>query len=147
MIAETLKSRGRVTITLTKPNGEETTVEKNLVVDTGLNFIASRMKDSSLNPISHIGLGSGTTPSNSSDTDLESLISSRITLTSTTVTDNKITYVGTFGPGVSTGAITEAGLFNASTSGIMLSRVVFPVINKQADDSLAITWTITHTAA
>lgn len=147
MIKETLESRGKVTLTLTKPNGVETSVEKNLIVNTGLNYIASRMKDATAGVMSHIALGSSTTAASPTDTDLGSLISSRIALTSTTVTDNEIVYVGTFGPGVSTGAITEAGIFNASTSGTMLSHVVFPVINKQANDSLAITWTITHTAS
>jgi hypothetical protein len=45
--------------------------------------------------------------------------------------------------GVGTGAISEAGIFNASSGGTMLCRTVFPVVNKQASDTIAITWTIT----
>ena len=42
-----------------------------------------------------------------------------------------------------TGAITEAGIFNASSSGTMLCRTVFSVVNKGASDSMTITWTVT----
>jgi hypothetical protein len=45
--------------------------------------------------------------------------------------------------GDSTGALTEAGVFNAATGGIMLDRVVFPVVNKGADDSLTAVFTFT----
>lgn len=51
--------------------------------------------------------------------------------------------VGTFGPGNAVGAITEAGVFTASSGGTMLARQVFAVINKDSDDSLEITWEIT----
>ena len=42
-----------------------------------------------------------------------------------------------------TGAITEAGIFNASTGGDMFARTKFAVVNKGAADSMTITWTIT----
>ena len=45
--------------------------------------------------------------------------------------------------GTGTGAITEAGIFNASTNGTMLCRTVFPVVTKQAGDTIAITWKVT----
>ena len=44
---------------------------------------------------------------------------------------------------VSTGAITEAGIFNALTAGTMLCRTTFPVVNKAAGDSIVITWVVT----
>ena len=46
-----------------------------------------------------------------------------------------------------TGAVTEAGIFNAASGGTMLCRTVFSVVNKGADDSLSVTWTITLTAS
>jgi len=49
----------------------------------------------------------------------------------------------TFGAGVGTGAVTEAGIFNASSAGTMLCRTTFSVINKAAADTLGITWTVT----
>jgi len=39
--------------------------------------------------------------------------------------------------------LTEAGIFNASTSGNMLCRTKFDVVNKSATDTLAITWVVT----
>ncbi len=45
--------------------------------------------------------------------------------------------------GTGTGALTEAAVLNASSSGTMLCRTVFSAVNKGADDSVTITWTIT----
>jgi hypothetical protein len=119
---------------------------KNLVVNTGLNFMTSRMKDTTLDAMTHMAVGSGTTAAAAGDTALETQISARVSLTSTTVTANAIEYVAAFGAGVSTGAITEAGIFNASTAGTMLCRTVFAVVNKGAADTLQITWLVTINA-
>lgn len=144
---EQLKLKGELQVVLTKADGSEETHDfKNLVVDTGLNYIVSRMEGADDNVMSHMELGEGTTAAASTDTALESAIAgSRIALTSTTVADggNTITYVATFGAGTGTGAVTEAGLFNASTDGTMLCRTVFPVVNKQAGDSMTVTWVVT----
>ena len=73
----------------------------------------------------------------------------RNTLTSFTqgagADDNKVVYVGDWAAGDGTGAITEAGIFNAHTadSGTMLCGQTFSVINKGASDTLQITWTVT----
>ena len=50
---------------------------------------------------------------------------------------------GTFAAANGTGAITEVGLFSASTSGTMFASQTFDVINKGASDSLTLTWQIT----
>ena len=49
----------------------------------------------------------------------------------------------TFNAGEATGAITEAGLLNASSGGTLFDRVTFPVINKGALDIYNIDFTIT----
>lgn len=121
--------------------------EKNKVVDAGLTFILSRMSGTSKAAMSHMALGTGTTAAAAGQTDLVSLAGSRVALDSTTPSTTTITYVATFGPGVATGAITEAGIFNAATGSDMLCRTVFPVVNKQSGDTIVITWTITLTAA
>jgi hypothetical protein len=105
------------------------------------------MKDTTDAAMSHMAVGSGTTAAAAGDTALETQIGSRVSLTSTTVTSNAVAYVATFAAGTGTGAITEAGIFNADTSGTMLCRTVFSVVNKGADDTLQITWTITLNAA
>jgi len=149
MLNEGLKLKGRVGIELRDAEGnvKETREIDNLVVDTGLAFITSRMTDADDGVMSHMGLGSGTTAAAAGDTDLESLLGSREALDSTTDSDNTITYVASFEAGDATGAVTEAGLFNASSAGTMLCRTVFSVVNKQADDTMTVTWTITLTAS
>jgi len=146
---DSLKLRGDVFITVKDKDGnvKEERHEENLVVSAGLNFICDRMEGTTEAVMSHMGLGSGTTAAAAGDTDLETLIGSRQSLDSTTVSSNTITYIASFGTGVSTGTVTEAALFNASTSGTMLCRVVFPAIGKQADDTMSVTWVITLTAS
>ena len=53
--------------------------------------------------------------------------------------------VATFAAGVGTGAITEAGTFDVVTQNTvnMWMYSTFSVINKGANDSLQITWTLT----
>jgi hypothetical protein len=144
MLHDTIKMTGDLKIVLKDENGQikhEQEV-KNLVVTVGKNFIASRMKDTTDDAMSHMAIGSGTTAANVADTALETSLG-RVSLTSTTVTNNNVAYVATFPAGTGTGAVTEAGLFNASSGGDMLCRTVFSVINKGAADTLGITWTVT----
>lgn len=114
----------------------------NLVVDTGLAFIASRMKDTTDAAMSHMAVGTDNTAANAADTTLGTELA-RQALASSTVTDNSIAYVATFAAGTGTGALTEAGIFNDPTTGTMLCRTVFAVINKGAADSMTVTWTVT----
>jgi hypothetical protein len=149
MIVENMKAKGRLNIVLKDKDGniKDTREVDNLVVNTGLAYIASRMKDATATAMTHMGLGSGSTAAAAGDTDLGSLLGSREALDSTTVASNVITYVASFEAGDATGAVTEAGIFNASTAGTMLCRTVFDVVNKQADDSMTVTWAITISAA
>lgn len=141
---ENLKARGDLVIELTRESGEVETFEfRNLVVDTGLNYIVSRMKDTSAGAMSHMALGSGTASPVAGDTALGSQLGSRAALSTTTVSGNTITYTATFGAGVATGAVTEAGIFNAASAGTMLCRTVFAVVNKAANDTITVTWTVT----
>lgn len=138
-----LKAKGDVRIDLTKADGSvETTEIKNLVVTTGLGYIVSRMKDTAATAMSHMALGSGTTAAAAGDTALGTELG-RSALTSTIVFGATITYVASFGAGSATGAVTEAGILNAASSGTLLCRTVFPVVNKQAGDSMTVTWIVT----
>lgn len=143
---EKINATGQLRVVLTGADGQvkEDVLLKNLVVDTGLNFIVNRMKDATASVMSHMSLGTGTTAAAAANTTLETEISgSRVALTSTTVVANQITYIASFAAGVGTGAVTEAGIFNGSTGGTMLCRTVFPVVNKQSGDSMTVTWTVT----
>lgn len=148
-IIEQLKLRGDLNIKVLDAEGKvkEERDEKNLVVTAGLTFICSRMAGTAKNVMSHMALGTGNTAAGASQTDLVSITGSRVALDSSTPSTSSIVYVATFGPGVSSGAITEAGIFNASTSGDMLCRTVFSVVNKAAGDTMVITWTISLTAS
>ena len=138
MINENLKLSGQLNIVLKDKAGniKETREEKNLVVNTGLAYIASRMKDTTKGAMSHMALGSGTTAAAAAQTDLVSILG-----------NEKIVYVSSFEAGDATGAVTEAGIFNAASSGDMLCRTVFSVVNKAADDTMSVTWTITLSAS
>ena len=122
--------------------GKEEQYFDNLVVTAGKGYIASRMKDATATAMSHMAIGTGTTAAAANQTTLVTE-ANRQALTSTTVSGAAVTYSATFGAGNGTGAITEAGLFNASSGGTMLCRTVFSVINKGAADTLTVSWTVT----
>jgi len=145
-IAEGIKATGMVRVVRTNEHGvivEERNV-KNLVVTTGKNYIASKMVATTNSPVSmtHMGIGTGTATPAIGDTALSGQ-TARAALTGSAVSGNAITYTATFNPGVGDGAITEAGIFNASTSGTMLCRTTFPVVNKGSGDTITITWVVT----
>lgn len=145
MFTDNIIPQGMLSIQLTGPDGEKKydEVVPNLVVTTGKNWIASRMYDTAIpDDMSHMAVGTNNTAAAAGDTTLNTE-SARVALTSTTVSTNTTQYVATFGAGTGTGALVEAGILNASSSGTMLCRTVFSVVNKGADDTLTITWTIT----
>jgi len=146
MFNDAIKMTGNLKLVLTDENGNIKQEEevKNLVVTVGKNYIASRMKDATATAMTHMEVGTSSTTAAVGDTALVAAVaSSRVTLTSTTVTTNSVAYVASFPAGTGTGALTEAGIFNASSSGTLLCRTVFSVINKGAADTLGITWTVT----
>jgi hypothetical protein len=147
MLNDSLKANGVVQLTLLDAAGNvKEQHEHNLVVNTGLAYIASRIKDGTATAMSHMGIGSGSTAAAAADTALGSQLArvslDSTTLVTTTATNDSVQYVATFSAGTGTGAVTEAGIFNAGTSGTMLCRTVFAVINKGALDTLVITWKV-----
>ena len=139
MINDGLKLKGKLSIAL---NDEVVQEVDNLVVTAGKGYVASRMKDASATAMSHMAIGSGTTNPAAGDTALETELG-RVALTSTTVSSAVVTYVATFAAGTGTGAVTEAGILNASSSGTLLCRTEFSVVNNGSADSMTITWTVT----
>jgi hypothetical protein len=145
MISEsTLSAKGDVQLDLFDADGnlKETQEIKNVVVTVGLGYIASRMKDATATAMSHMAIGSNNTAAAAGNTALGTELG-RVALTSTTVSTNTVQYIGDFPAGTGTGAVVEAGVLNASSSGTMLCRTVFSVVNKGASDTLKVTWTIT----
>jgi hypothetical protein len=146
MIDDSIKITGDVKIDIIGADGtvKDSREIKNLVVTSGKTFIASRMVGVASTVMGWMELGTGTTAAAVGDTALQTAISgSRVALTSGTSATNVVTYVASFPAGTGTGAVTEAGVFNASSAGTMLCRTVFSVVNKGAADAMSITWTIT----
>ena len=150
-----LKAKGTLQLKLLDQFGNviEDREHNNLVVNTGLVYIASRMKDTSSTVMTHMAIGTGTTAVGATQTSLITEVArsalDSTTIVTTTVTNDTVQYIATFGTGIGTGAITEAGIFNdgnPSLPELMLCRTVFSVINKGANDTLVITWKISLAA-
>lgn len=147
MIEEQIKITGHVDIVVTDKDGnikDEVSV-KNLVVTTGKTFIAASMLKTTTNSpvaMSHMAIGAGTGSAAAGDTALGSQLGI-VSLATATSSGAVVTYTASFPAGTGTGAVTEAGIFNNSSSGTMLCRTVFSVVNKGSDDAMSITWTIT----
>ena len=139
MLHDNFQMTGHLAIAI---NDEVVQEVHNLVVTDGKEFVASRMKDTTKAAMSHMGIGTGSTAAAAANSALGSQ-ADRNALTSTTVSGTAVTYLASFGAGEGTGAITEAGLFNAASAGDMLCRTVFAVVNKGSSDSMTITWTVT----
>ena len=143
---ENLKLKGHIKIVLKSATGEvKHQMEKdNVVVTVGKAYLATWLAAASQAGkfMSYIALGTGSTPASASDTALETELATRV-LGTLSATTNVWQNVATFGAGVDTGTISEAGLFTASSAGTMFARQVFTGIPKGADDILEFTWTVT----
>lgn len=144
---ENIKFSGDLIIVKTTEDGSQEVFErKNLVVSVGKTNIAARMAGNTVAVMSHMAVGTGNTAAVVGDTTLGSeLARVALTVQGGTPSSNTVTYSASFPAGTGTGALAEAGVFNASSTGTMLCRTVFPVINKQAADSITITWVISIT--
>jgi hypothetical protein len=146
MVNDQIKLTGELNIVVTGPDGQvkQNTTVPNLVVTAGKNFIASRITGTASAVMSHMAVGAGTASPDVANTTLGTELG-RVALTTAggVATNNVVQFVGSFPAGTGTGAVTEAGIFNAASAGSMLCRTTFPVVNKGADDSIAITWNVT----
>ena len=141
MLNDKLSLTGALTISV---NGEVVRDIKNLVVTTGKALVAQNLQGGTVDPVTHMAVGTGTTAAAAGNTALESELDRNSLTTSGGIQSGaEVLFESTWLPGDGTGAITEAGLFTAATGGIMLARTVFPVVNKGADDTISIAWTVT----
>jgi hypothetical protein len=142
---ETVKATGKVHIQLFDKEGrlKEERLGPNVVVTVGKNFLAAWLVASSqaLPFMNYVAIGTGTTGAVAGDTALQTEIARKSggLSSSTNVWQNS----APFNAGEGTGAITEAGLFSASSGGTMLARQTFGAVNKGAGDVLLVTWQIT----
>lgn len=147
MLVSNFKAEGNLYIVLTDESGNVKQEEyvKNLVVNTGKNYIAQRIASNTTAVMNYMSVGTSSATPGVANTALGAEIAaSRVIIgaANTSVNSNTTTYVATFPAGTGTGAIVEAGIFNDPSAGLMLARTTFPVVNKGALDTLAITWNV-----
>jgi hypothetical protein len=123
---------------------------KNLMTNAGFALVAGRLNGSgSPAAATYIAVGTGTNAAAAADTALQTETTTSglgraagsVSLVTTTVTNDTAQIVVTF---TVTGivAVTESGVFNASSAGTLLCRQVFSAITTANGDSLQITWKI-----
>lgn len=145
-----IKLTGSVNVKLIGPDGnvKQEHTDHNLVVTVGKDYLAAWLAAASQPGefMTYVGLGTDNSGPASGDTALGAEFSgggySRADGTLSSLS-NVWTNTATFNPGNGTGAITEAGLFSASTSGTMFARQVFSVYNKAAGDTMVVVWSVT----
>jgi hypothetical protein len=144
-IVDPAEAEDNVQITLRGPDGKikhEETIH-NLIVTVGKNGIADQLIASpTISKPTHMAIGTGATAAAAGDTTLQTELD-RNALTSKTRATNVVTMQGDWAAGDGTGAITEAGILDAGSSGNLYARAVFSVVNKGASDTLSIVWTFT----
>ena len=146
MIEEGMKIKGAITLLLTKASGEVEVVHKdNIIGGGGFDFVADAIGNASTRPgvMGWIAVGTGSTAAASTQTALVTELKRNAATYAHTAGTKVFTFTASFLAGDATGAITEAGVFNASSSGTMFDRVVFPVVNKGSDDSLTAVFSFT----
>lgn len=141
---EHIRPKGELSIDIIGPDGntKERIYINNLVVQTGRDYIAQRLISDSDGPMTHMAVGTSNNAAALGDIGLGTELT-RQAFDSATRVANVTTFVTTYAPGTATGALTEAGIFNDVSAGIMLCRTEFNVVNKAADDTMVITWTVT----
>jgi len=141
-----IKSRVKIELFDKNKKLKNSSVVNNLITRSGEDHIADQLSDRTEASMAYMAVGTSTTAASAGDTKLGNELD-RNALTSRTqgsgAEANNVVYVCEWAANEAVGAITEAGIFNATTSGIMLCRAVFSPINKAAEDTLKITWTIT----
>ena len=145
MFQDKLKMIGSMEAVLVKGNGDiEVTRKDNIIVNGGFDLISDAISNSTRPAAAnYIAVGTGTTAPAATQTALVTESARGLGTYAHTVGTKVFTVTFTFAAGVATAALTEAGVFNASSAGTMLDRVTFSVINKGAADTLTVTFTFT----
>ena len=144
MFTELVNIKGNLEVILLDVNGIQKDYRKveNLVVAVGKQVIAARLLGNTLAVMSHMAVGSDSTAAATGQTALGGELG-RVTLDSSARVSNVNTYIATFPAGTGTGALTEAAILNASSTGNMLCRTTFSTVNKASGDTVVITWNVT----
>ena len=153
MSTQSLHLTGNWRLEVIGPDGKVKDVreKRNLIVNAGLNYLREFILDSvtptTLPRMGWIAIGSDATAVAAGNTALGTELAREAVETYTAGGTGVASIDNTFGAGVGTGTVTEAGVFSASTAGTMLNRVVFAAVTKGAGDSLKVTFTLTFANA
>lgn len=149
-VQDVIKLRGCLEIAMYGPNRELVHYEKknNVVVTTGRAWVLARInsQQADTNTIGWVAVGTSTTAPATGDTALVSE-AQRISI-STFITAGETANPpswqaqATFATNQANTTLGEAGLFNSSANGTMLSHVTFATINKTTSNTLAVSYTI-----
>jgi hypothetical protein len=134
-----LHLKGTLLLTLQKEDGSvEVRRKDNIIVSSGFDFICAQVAGVPAAVMQAIALGTGTSTPVVSQTALATELARQAATYAHINGTQTFTLSSTFNSGAATGAITEAGVFNntAASSGTMLDRVTFSVINKGVSDTL-----------
>jgi len=126
-------------------------VLKNLITNVGYAQVAGLINGVVTTPFKYIAVGDGSSSSpgsctspSASDTALGhevARVQATTGRTTTSVTNDTATWTATFNF-TSSYSLCEAGIFDSSSGGNMLSRVTYSVINVVSGDSLVINWKV-----
>lgn len=151
-LGDVIKLRGCIELALMGPQNEivEYRRNNNAVVTAGRSWVLSRImsQNADTNTINYIGVGTSTTLPTTADTALvsEALRLAIATFITGGLTNNPPSWQAqvTFATNQANTTLGEAGLFNSSAVGTMLSHVTFGTISKTTSNTLAISYTISN---
>lgn len=120
---------------------------KNLVVNAGLNQIVQLLIGGNTNSITYCGVGSNSTAVTAADTDLNTAIGSRLSITNRYAGTTGVAHFDSFYSSSSNnGTWLETALFDASSSGDMICRKIISSFVKATTNTATVAWTLTISA-
>ena len=119
-------------------------VKHNLITSAGYDFLANCMCNVDRpSPLKYIAVGSGDNKPTFEDVELQNEVMRKLCDYSHSNGSTFLALGTTLEPGEATGALTEAGILNSLSGGVLFDRVTFPVVNKEPMDTYRISFTLT----
>lgn len=149
---DNLRPRGVFSLVVRDSLGKikDARISHNLVTNVGFAGIASRINGSGAEAAAtYLAVGTGITAAAATDTALGtelavsglSRVNATASRTTITITNDAATLITTFTV-TGTAAVTEAGVLNAASAGVLFARSVFTAVNVISGDSLQLTYKI-----
>ena len=114
-----------------------------IVTNAGLAYIVDAIDATLAADVESIGIGTGSTAVAAGDTTLDTEVETRANATLSQPSAAVLQAASAAISITGTRALREAGLFNAATSGTLITRSVFDVINLESGDTYTPTFQIT----